>query len=156
MVLPKLKRHLNAKNTLSEHDNISRHRNLNETERSVIVQYRNLNAPKICKITALHVQCGKATNRSRTPSIHHWVTRWAKTTAHRYTQKEHPHSHTHTTSSWQREHRSLSWNSNLHTKKLYQHLHKRCLNHLKWVYNNVLWSMGTANRSLPTFKTHFP
>ena len=42
-----------------------------------------------------------------------------------------------------------------HKKKLYQHLHKRCLNHLKWVYNNVLWSMDTSNRSLPTFKTHF-
>ena len=51
MVLPKLKRYLNAKNTSSDHENIRGHRNLNKTERSVIARYRNLNAPKICKIT---------------------------------------------------------------------------------------------------------
>ena len=32
MVLPKLRRHLNAKNTLSDHDSIHRHRHLNYTE----------------------------------------------------------------------------------------------------------------------------
>ena len=51
MVLPNLKRHLKEKNTLSDHDSIHGHRNLNETERSVIARYRNFNAPKICKIT---------------------------------------------------------------------------------------------------------
>ena len=53
MVLPKLKRHLNVKNTLSDHDNIHGHRNLNYTKRSAIARYRNFNAPKICKITVL-------------------------------------------------------------------------------------------------------
>ena len=53
MVLPKLKRQLNAKNTLSDQDSIHGHRNLNYTERSVIARYRNFNAPKICKITVL-------------------------------------------------------------------------------------------------------
>ena len=33
-----LKRHLNAKNTLSGHDSIHGHRNLNETEHSVIAR----------------------------------------------------------------------------------------------------------------------
>ena len=51
MVLPKLKRHLNAENTLSDHDSIHRHRNLNNTERSAITRPRNFNAPKFCKIT---------------------------------------------------------------------------------------------------------
>ena len=54
MVLPKLKRHLNAKNTLNAHDSIRIHRNLIETERSVIACYRNFNAPKICKITVFN------------------------------------------------------------------------------------------------------
>ena len=36
---------------LSDHDSIQGHRNLNETERSVIARYRSFNAPKICKIT---------------------------------------------------------------------------------------------------------
>ena len=53
MVLPNLKRHLKEKNTLSDHDSIHGHRNLNENERSVIARYRNFNAPKICKITVL-------------------------------------------------------------------------------------------------------
>ena len=53
MVLKKLKRHLNAKNTLSDHDSIHGHRNLNYTERSAIARHRNFNAPKICKITVL-------------------------------------------------------------------------------------------------------
>ena len=53
MVPPKLKRHLNAKNTLSDHDNIRADRNLNETERlrSEIGPRRNFNAPKIYEIT---------------------------------------------------------------------------------------------------------
>ena len=51
MVLPKSKRHLNAKNTLSDHHRIHGHRNLNYTERSVIARHRNFNASKICKIT---------------------------------------------------------------------------------------------------------
>ena len=52
-----LKRHLNAKNTLSDHDSIHGHRNLNETERWVIARYRNFNAPNICKITVLLFLC---------------------------------------------------------------------------------------------------
>ena len=55
MVLPKLKRHLNAKDTLSDHDSIHGHRNLNDTERSAIARHRSFNAPKICKITVLNV-----------------------------------------------------------------------------------------------------
>ena len=51
MVLPKLKRHLIAKNTSSDHDSIHGHRNLNYTERSPIARHRNFNAPKCCKIT---------------------------------------------------------------------------------------------------------
>ena len=51
MVLLQLKRHLNAKNTLNDHGGIRGHRNLIETECSVITCYRNFNAPKICKIT---------------------------------------------------------------------------------------------------------
>ena len=39
------------KNTLSDHDSIHGHRNLNETERSAIARYRYFNVPKICKIT---------------------------------------------------------------------------------------------------------
>ena len=50
MVLPKLKRHLNAKNTLSDHDSVHEHRN---SERSAIARHRNFNAPKICKITVV-------------------------------------------------------------------------------------------------------
>ena len=57
MVLPKLKRRLNAKNTLSDHDSIHRHRNLNYTERSMIARHRNFNVPKICKIT-VHAHFG--------------------------------------------------------------------------------------------------
>ena len=53
VVLPKLKRHLNAKNTLNDHDSIRGHRNFIETERSAIACYRNFNSPKICKITVL-------------------------------------------------------------------------------------------------------
>ena len=56
MVLPKLKKHLNKKNTLSDHDSIHGYRNLNDTERSLIARYRNHNAPKNCNIT-VHVQC---------------------------------------------------------------------------------------------------
>ena len=41
MVLPKLKRHLNAKNTLSNHNSIHGHRNLNYIERSAIARHRN-------------------------------------------------------------------------------------------------------------------
>ena len=66
MVLPKLKRHLNAKNTLSDHDSIHGHRNLNDTERSAIARHRNFNAPKICKIT-LSAACQYKKNH-----IHHW------------------------------------------------------------------------------------
>ena len=51
MVLPKLKGHPNAENTLSDHDSIHAHRNLNYTERSAIARHRNFNAPKICKNT---------------------------------------------------------------------------------------------------------
>ena len=51
MVSPKLKRHLNSKNTLSDHDSIHGHRNLNYNERSAIARHRNFNAPKICKNT---------------------------------------------------------------------------------------------------------
>ena len=59
MVLPKLKRHLNAKNALSDHDNIHGHRNLNYTERSMITRHWNFNAPKICKITVSEcLSCG--------------------------------------------------------------------------------------------------
>ena len=53
MVLPKLKRHLNAKNTLSDHDSIHGHRNLNDTERSAIARHQSFNALKICKITVV-------------------------------------------------------------------------------------------------------
>ena len=53
MVLPKLNRHLNEKNTWSDRGSIHEHQNLNHTERSVIAHYRNFNAPKICKITVL-------------------------------------------------------------------------------------------------------
>ena len=52
MILPKLKRHRNAKNTLNDHNGIHGHRNLIETEGSVIARNRNFNALKICKITA--------------------------------------------------------------------------------------------------------
>ena len=57
MVLPKLKRHLNAKKTKSGHDIVHGHRNLNYTERvrSAIARHRNFNAPKFCKITV--AQC---------------------------------------------------------------------------------------------------
>ena len=51
LVLPKLKRHVTEKNTLSNQDSNPGHRKLNETDRSVIARYRNFNAPKICKIT---------------------------------------------------------------------------------------------------------
>ena len=46
-----IKRHLNAKNTLSDHDSIHGHRNLNYTECCTIARHRSSNAPKICKIT---------------------------------------------------------------------------------------------------------
>ena len=59
MVLPKIKRHLNAKNTLSDHGSIHGHRNLNYTEPSAITRHWNFNAPKICKNTvALPGQMG--------------------------------------------------------------------------------------------------
>ena len=54
MALPKLKRHLNAKNTLSDRS-IHGHRKLNYTERSAIARHRNFNAPKICKITVGYI-----------------------------------------------------------------------------------------------------
>ena len=38
-------------NTWSNYGSIAGHRNLNETERSAIGRYRNINASKICKIT---------------------------------------------------------------------------------------------------------
>ena len=63
MVLSKLKRHLNAKNTLREHGSIHRHRNLNYTERSAIARHRNFNAPKICKIT-VH-RCKRQTQKKK-------------------------------------------------------------------------------------------
>ena len=50
----KLKRHLSAKDALSDHDSIHGHRNLNDTECRVIARYRNFNAPKTCKITVKH------------------------------------------------------------------------------------------------------
>ena len=53
----KKKRHLNEKNTLSDCGSIHGHRNLNKTERSVIAQYWNFNAPKICKITVGGGEC---------------------------------------------------------------------------------------------------
>ena len=43
------------KHTLSDHGSIHRHRNLNETERSVIARNRNFNAPIICKIAVLQI-----------------------------------------------------------------------------------------------------
>ena len=59
MVLLKLKRHQNEKNTLTDHGSTHRHRNLNETERSA--RNRNFDAPKIYKIAAAanshHVTC---------------------------------------------------------------------------------------------------
>ena len=55
LVLPKWKRHRNAKKALSDHDSIHGHRHLNETERSVIARYWNFNAPKICNITVSFV-----------------------------------------------------------------------------------------------------
>ena len=39
------------KNTLSDLDSLHGHRNLNETEHSMIACYRNFNAPIFCKIT---------------------------------------------------------------------------------------------------------
>ena len=57
MVLPKLKRHLNEKDTLIDHASIHEHRNLNGTERSAIGRYQNFNAPKICKITEISFCC---------------------------------------------------------------------------------------------------
>ena len=57
MVLPKLKIHLNEKNTVLDPNGIHGHPNLNETERSVIAHYRNFNAPKICKTTVSVWQC---------------------------------------------------------------------------------------------------
>ena len=56
MDFPKLKRHLNEKNTLIDRGSNHKHRNLNEPERSAIARYRNFNAPKICKITVI-AQC---------------------------------------------------------------------------------------------------
>ena len=53
MVLPKFKRHLNEKNALRDNDSIHGHRNLNDTEHSVIAHHRNFNVPKICKFTVL-------------------------------------------------------------------------------------------------------
>ena len=41
----------NEKNALSDNDSIHRHRNLNDTERSVIAHHQNFNTPKICKFT---------------------------------------------------------------------------------------------------------
>ena len=55
MALPKLKRHLNEKNSLSNRGSIHGHQNLNETECSAITRHRNFNAPKICKITVVSV-----------------------------------------------------------------------------------------------------
>ena len=48
-----------CENTLSDHDSIHRHRNLNCTERSVIARHQNFNAPKICKITVLKIHPSK-------------------------------------------------------------------------------------------------
>ena len=74
MVLPKLKRHLNAENTLSDHDSIHGHRNLNDTERSAIARHRNFNAPKICKITVSK----QSQSWTQTSTSTHWdrVCRW--------------------------------------------------------------------------------
>ena len=41
------------KNALSNHDRIHKHRNLNETERSMIARLRNFNPLKICKVTVM-------------------------------------------------------------------------------------------------------
>ena len=46
-----LKKTPNWENTLSDRGSIHGHRNLNETECSVIARHQNFNAPKICKIT---------------------------------------------------------------------------------------------------------
>ena len=48
-----IKIHLNEKNTLSDHDRIHGHRNLNETERFGIALYQNFNTSKIYKITVV-------------------------------------------------------------------------------------------------------
>ena len=52
MVLPKTKRHLNEKKALSDNDSIYGHRNLNDTERSVIARHQKFNAPR--KFVILH------------------------------------------------------------------------------------------------------
>ena len=49
------------KNTLSDHDSIHGHRNLNDTERSAIARHRNFNAPKIYKITVVEIKLPSAT-----------------------------------------------------------------------------------------------
>ena len=46
MVIPKLKRYQNEKNTLSDHGSIHKHRNFNETERPAIARFRKFNAPE--------------------------------------------------------------------------------------------------------------
>ena len=63
MISPKLKKYLNEKNTLSDHDIIHGHRNLNETKRSAIARYRNFNAPKICKIAVKRQNEGDSETR---------------------------------------------------------------------------------------------
>ena len=52
---PALKGHLNEKIAWSDYGSIHKHRNLNETERSVFARYWNFNAPKNFKITVLKV-----------------------------------------------------------------------------------------------------
>ena len=83
-----------CENTLSDHDRIHRHRNLNYTERSVIARRRNFNAPKICKITvqpgamkigslmSLDACNSGASSDVREPiSLHRAVYRWALETS---------------------------------------------------------------------------
>ena len=38
-----------CENTLSDHDSVHRHRNLNYTQRPATAHHRNFNAPKICR-----------------------------------------------------------------------------------------------------------
>ena len=52
-------------NTLSNHDSIHGHRNLNETKRSAIARYRNFHALKICKITVVSVTHAPVEFRSK-------------------------------------------------------------------------------------------
>ena len=71
MVLPKLKRHLNKKNTLNDHGSIHDPQTpkFKQTEHSVIARYRNFNALKICKNTVFTFVAAPAYHRL---SFSHW------------------------------------------------------------------------------------